>query len=73
MLVTQDQFEKKLLLCHGMYFDHWSFLVHFGALHERPHDTSVLDFHSVNVSTHQELLHLTSPTFLAQFVQEILI
>ena len=56
-----------------------SILVHLGALHGHPHDPHdphVLNFHQVikdMYPTHQELSNTTSPTFLAQFIQEILI
>ena len=54
----------------------WSILVHFGALHGQPHDPSVLNLHQVIEDIypmHQELSNATSPTFLAQFVHEIMI
>ena len=71
IMVTQDKFEK-LLLCQDIL----SFVVHFGALHGQPHDPSVMNLHQVieDIYTmHQELSNATSPPFLAQFVQEIMI
>ena len=53
----------------------WPILVHFGAPHGRPHDPSPSILYEVIKDvypTHQELQNATSPTFLAQFVQKIL-
>ena len=74
MSATEDIF-KKIILGHAMVTI-WIHLVHFGAPHGRPHNPSSSNFHQVikdMYPMHQELLTATSPTFLAQFVQEILI
>ena len=56
ILVTQVKFE---ILCFGMLWKPlWCILVYFGALHGRPRDPSVLNFHEVIKNmhpTHQEL------------------
>ena len=63
--------------CYGDHFGpFWSILVHFGAPHGQPHHPSPSNFYEVikdKYHTHQELWNATSPTLLAQFVQEILI
>ena len=54
----------------------WWILVHFGAPLEQPHDPSPSNFQEVindMYPMHQGLQNATSPTFKAQFVQEILI
>ena len=59
-----------------IWWPFWSILVHFGAPHGQPHNPSPSNFYEVikgKYHTHQELWNVTSPTLLAQFVQEILI
>ena len=66
---------KKLFLVM-LWWPFGSILVHFGAPHGRPHNPSSSYFHQViedMYPMHQELLNATSPTILAQFIQEILI
>ena len=58
----------------GDHFDpYWSILVDFGAPHGQPHYPSPSHLTTYMYPTPQELLNATIPTFLAQFVQEILI